>query len=177
MTVIDTTDLTIRKADSNDAVLLSVLASTTFYEAYFEQDESHNLAAYIYQSFEPDHLRTELDDPSSTFFVAAVNGKAVGYARLIAGSTTDGVTGDAIVELKRFYVLERLWKAGVGRQLLERCIEHSRQLGFDTLWLGVWEENLRAQRFYSKFGFRQVSTLVFPYGDVEGTNLVLQIDL
>ena len=177
MTVIETTDLTIRKADEGDVVLLSVLASTTFYEAYFEQDESHNLAAYIYRSFEPEHLRTEFDDPSSTFFIAEVNGRAVGYARLIAGSTAESVTGDAIIELKRFYVLERLWKAGVGRQLLEHCLRYSRQNGFDTLWLGVWEENIRAQRFYSKFGFRQVGTLLFPYGDVEGTNLVLQTDL
>ncbi len=46
--------ITIRRANLDDAVLISALATTTFFEAYFVQDESTNLAAYIYDSFKPE---------------------------------------------------------------------------------------------------------------------------
>ena len=167
-------NISIRQATPDDAVLISVLASTTFYEAYFEQDESENLASYIYPAFAVEALRAEIEDPTSTFFLIFQHGKAVGYARLIDDSTTDGITESRVIELKRFYLLERVWGTGIGNALLNHCIETARNRAFVAIWLGVWEENIRGQRFYAKCGFSKVGTLTFPYGDVDGTNLVLQ---
>lgn len=170
-------EITIRNAGESDAALISVLASTTFYEAYFEQDESANLAGYICESFRLETLREELVDPEAKFFLIDMDGKAVGYAKLIAGSRIDSIKQESVIELKRFYILERVWKTGVSRTLLEYCIAGAKTDGFDAIWLGVWEENRRAQAFYAKFGFNQVGTIQFPYGDVVGTNLVLQLVL
>ncbi|CAN5461495.1 spermidine/spermine N(1)-acetyltransferase [soil metagenome] len=166
--------VTIRTATKDDAVLISVLASATFYEAYFEQDESHNLSNYISGSFAVDCIRAEITDADSAFFLIFLAGKAVGYAKLIADSLTDCVQRSKAIELKRFYLVERVWQTGVGRALLEHCIDEAKSREFDVIWLGVWEENLRAQRFYAKCGFTQVGTVTFPYGDVDGTNLVLE---
>jgi len=170
-------NFSIRNAGIDDAVLISVLASTTFYEAYSRQDESHNLAEYISESFAVPAVIDEIADPASTFLIAYVDGKAVGYARLIDYSTTDGVDIGRVIELKRIYILEHLWGTGVGELLLTQCITTASERGFDAIWLGVWEENPRARRFYDKFGFKQVGTLTFPYGDVVGINLVLQKNL
>ena len=63
---------------------------------------------------------------------------------------------------------------GLGALLLKHCLEAAKSKGFKTLWLGVWEENRRAQRFYEKHGFKRVGTLTFPYGDTVGTNFVLE---
>ena len=164
----------IRRATAADATLIAVLASTTFYEAYFEQDESANLARYIAESFDIETIAAELADPRSTFFIISLNEKAVGYARLIAGSTTDGVSAGGVIELKRIYILERLWGKSVGEALLDHCIGAAVERGFAVIWLGVWDENLRAQRFYAKFGFREVGKISVPYGDVVGVNLVLE---
>ena len=167
-------DISIRKADRDDAVLISVLATTTFYEAYCRQDESRNLAGYIAESFAVSTIIDEIEDPTSTFLIASIDGKAVGYARLVDYSTTDGISGQRVIELKRLYILERLWGTGAGEALLTNCVEIAAEREFDTIWLGVWEENQRARRFYDRLGFRQVGTLMFPYGDVVGTNLVLE---
>ena len=167
-------NISIRPATIDDAVLISVLASTTFYEAYFEQDESANLAGYIHESFDIETVRAEIEDARSTFFLMFHRTKAVGYARLIDDSTTDTVAEGRVIELKRIYILERVWGTGIGDKLLVHCIETARNRGFVAIWLGVWEENLRAQRFYAKYGFDQVGTVTFPYGDVDGTNLVIE---
>ena len=169
--------ISIRQATADDAVLISVLATTTFFEAYFVQDESANLAAYIYGSFQPETLRDEFGDAGSRFFIISVDGKAAGYAKTIDNSRVEGITGEKVIEIKRIYVVERFWGTGVGKMLLEHCISKARERGFDQLWLGVWEENIRAQRFYAKFGFEQAGTVTFPYGEVEGTNLVLELRL
>ena len=170
-------NITIRRATAADAALISVLASTTFFEAYFRQDESANLAEYILESFDIDVMLTEIADPASTFFLVFVDGKAAAYARMIDDSRVDGVAAGPVVEVKRLYVAERFWRTGLGTRLLDHCISEARSRQFDALWLGVWEENERANAFYAKFGFEQVGTVTFPYGDVVGTNRVLQLRL
>lgn len=171
---ITSVNIEIRKGDLSDARLISVLATTTFYEAYFEQDDPADLASYIVESFELDSVRQQLDDPDSTFYIFFAEGFAVGYAKLIAGSRDPSITTLKTIELKRIYVLERVWRKGVGETLLEHCMSTAKQLGNDSIWLGVWERNERARGFYEKQGFVQKGTLEFPYGDSVGINLVME---
>jgi ribosomal protein S18 acetylase RimI-like enzyme len=151
----------IRRATPEDAVLISVLATATFYEAYFEQDEPADLAEYIRASFAIEALRNELNDPNNSFHVILHDEKAVGYAKYP-------------VELKRIYLLERVWGTGIGEKLLKHCVETAREMGGTSIWLGVWEENQRGQSFYKKHGFVQTGTLEFPYGNSVGINLVME---
>lgn len=164
----------IKQADAGDVLLISVLATTAFYEAYFEQDDPHDLAGYIVKSFSPSQIENELADTDSTFFIVFVNEKAVGYAKLLANSRDPSVNTSKTIELKRIYVIERSWRKGVGEMLLEHCTEVARQLGNESIWLGVWEQNKRGVSFYAKHGFVKVGTLEFPYGDSVGTNNVLE---
>ena len=164
----------IKQADLTDARLIAVLATTTFYEAYFEQDDSHDLAAYIGESFDFNRIGTELADPDSSFFIVFLDEKAVGYAKLVAGSRDLSITTLKTIELKRIYVLERVWRKGVGEKLLKHCMEAARLAGNESLWLGVWEQNDRGRGFYEKQGFVKVGTLEFPYGDSVGINHVME---
>jgi diamine N-acetyltransferase len=167
-------NIAIRRASPDDNVLISVLASTTFYEAYFEQDDPGDLASYIHESFEIARLDAEIADPASHFYLILRHEKAVGYAKLIIGSTHSSITSPNPVELKRIYLLERVWGTGLGDILLEHCVGTAKQLGAGSIWLGVWEENQRGYRFYKKHGFVQTGTLEFPYGDSVGINLVME---
>ena len=168
-----TDELTIREAGPQDARLLSVLATVTFYEAYFEQDTPEDMADYLTESFNVGQIAKELADPNSTFFIAYRAGVAVGYAKLIRNSYTDGVSDNSI-ELKRIYIIERYWRKGFGEKLLNHCIERVRDEGAGAMWLGVWERNERGLQFYRKHGFERVGTLTFPYGDSVGINHVLE---
>ena len=167
----------IRRAVPSDAGLISLLGAVTFYEAYFEQDEPDSLADYIHEAFAPNKIRAEIEGADAEFFIIFRNGRAVGYAKLRTGSKADGIESENSVELQRIYVVERVFGKGVGERLLRHCLETARARGFETLWLGVWEENRRAQRFYEKHGFRRVGTLTFPYGDTVGINHVMEKSL
>jgi diamine N-acetyltransferase len=164
----------IRRADAADAELVSVLGAVTFYEAYFEQDDPPDLANYIHESFALTKIRAEIEDKHAEFFIIFLDKHAVGYAKLRTDSKAEGVKNERAIELQRIYVVERVFGRGVGARLLKHCLEAARERGFETLWLGVWEENRRARKFYEKHGFRRVGTLTFPYGDAVGINFVLE---
>ena len=167
----------IRQADIADAKVLAMLGVVTFFEAYYEQDAAGDLANYVTETFAVDKIASEFADPATTYLIAYRGEKAVGYAKLIRDAREDGVTGVRPIELKRIYTVERVWGTGVGLALLEHCRSLAKSEGFDTLWLGVWQENQRGQNFYRKHGFRKVGTITFPYGDSVGINDVLEIPL
>ena len=145
--------ITIRRAGIDDANLIAVLGTTTFYEAYFEQDVPAALANYILESFSPDQIRVELEEPESEFFILFLDGKAVGYSKLREDPSGPDVTSANAVELQRFYLVERAYGKGLAEILLDHLLGRARERGFDMVWLGVWTENKRAQRFYEKHGF------------------------
>ncbi|CAN5241639.1 hypothetical protein BH20ACI2_BH20ACI2_12060 [soil metagenome] len=73
--------------------------------------------------------------------------------------------------------MERVWGKGVGEKLLRHCEEYARELGNDSIWLGVWQLNERGQQFYAKQGFVKKGTITFPYGNSVGINDVMEKEL
>src|SRR5687767_1789302 len=135
---IDVENIEIRRASHADIELLSVLATTTFYEAYFEQDTPNDLAGYIIESFAPLCIQDQLNDDNVTFLIAYIDGRAVGYAKLDAASFDPSNTTDRTIELKRLYTVERVWGKGVGEAILRQCEIVAAKQGCETIWLGVW---------------------------------------
>jgi len=170
-------EVSIRRAGERDIRLLSTLATVSFYEAYFEQDDPHDLSDYLRENFAPEMLAGEIASADNRFFIMFRRGRAVGYAKLRDGEPHESVENKNAVELQRIYLVERVWGKGLGEILLNRCIEEAKAMGRAVLWLGVWEENERGLSFYAKHGFERVGTLTFPYGDSVGINAVLQIEL
>jgi len=154
----------LRAATSADASLLATLAAETFTDAFGAQNTAENLAAFIEARYSPDIQRAELADPALTYLIAEVEGKTAGYALVREGATPACVTGPLPVEVQRFYVLRDWHGAGVAQALMEGCVAEARRRGGRTLWLGVWEINPRAIRFYEKCGYRQVGTQTFMVG-------------
>ena len=170
-------EITIRRGEVGDARLISALATVTFFEAYFEQDDPPDLANYLAESFTADQIADELADPGTHFFLIHRGRPAVGYAKIRDTEPHASVTSRNAIELQRIYAVERVWGCGVGEKLLTHCIDFACERGKDVLWLGVWEQNLRAIRFYEKYGFTRVGTLEFPYADSLGINAVMQLEL
>jgi len=94
----------------------------------------------------------------------------VGYTMLIAGEPDDPDVQDAIrlrptVALERCYVHPDHHGSGVATLLMEATLEAARATGARGVWLGVSEENSRANAFYARHGFEVVGTKRFHIGD------------
>jgi ribosomal protein S18 acetylase RimI-like enzyme len=167
-----TIELSIRRAAIADLKLLVVLGVTTCYEAYFELDPSKDLADYCARAFNEEQMKTEIEDANSTFLIAELNGRAVGYAKLREGKKIECMAGRNAVEVQRIYVLEKVKGRRIGESLINRCFEIAEEKGFETVWLGVWDKNVAAQKFYEKIGMKKAGWTDFSDGKNEFINLV-----
>ncbi|MHB0969502.1 MAG: GNAT family N-acetyltransferase [Thermoanaerobaculia bacterium] len=167
-------DLVIRRANSDDAGLLAELGARTFSETFAADNTPEDMTAYLAASFNPARQAAELADAASTFLIAKVGGVAAGYAKLRAGEPLDGVEGARPVELVRLYVLHEWLGRAVGAELMDACLDEARRAGHETIWLGVWERNARAQAFYRKWGFREVAEHIFQLGSDLQRDLLME---
>lgn len=172
-------EIIIRQAVVEDAEMLRDLAYTTFWDAFHDHPKNapHDLADYMQKAFSSEQIEAELSDPNSIFLIAEIDGAVAGYARLIHGSTEHGITATRPIELNRLYSHEKFLGKGVGQRLMDACFERSKIEGCDVMWLGVWEYNPRAQRFYEKNGFLEVGKHTFQLGSDPQTDLLMQRDL
>ena len=164
----------VRRASIEDAKLLAELGAQTFAETFAKDNSPEDMAAYRAASFGVGRLTEELADPLSVFFVAEVDGSAAGYAKLHPGGVSAGVEGPRPIELVRLYVSRDWLGRGVGPALMGRCLEEAREMGFQTIWLGVWERNHRAQAFYRKWDFQEVGEHIFQLGSDQQRDIVMQ---
>jgi len=169
-----TQTVTIRRGTLGDAALLSELGARTFSETFAADNTPEDLAAYIATWFNVAQQTSELEDPASIFLIAEVDERAAGYAMLRDGEPETGVEGVNPIELVRLYVSRDWLGRGVGEQLMRACIDEARQAGHETIWLGVWERNARAQAFYRKWNFRTVGEHMFQLGSDLQRDLLME---
>lgn len=166
----------IRIATQADAGLLADLGARTFVQAFGDDNNPEDLAAYLEATFGPSIQRAELDDSASILLIAQVADKPGGYAKLrIAGAPApDCVSGNRPAELVRIYVEQRWTGQGLGSALMEACLTLSGERGCDAVWLSVWERNLRGIAFYKKWGFSAVGRQIFMVGSDAQQDLVMR---
>lgn len=167
-------ELIIRRGEIQDAALLAELGARTFSETFANENTPENMAAYLAAAFSPEQIAADLADPRCAFLIAETDGVAVGYAMLRSGAVPDRVAGERPIELVRLYVSQHNLGSGVGAALMQACIDDAKRGGHQTLWLGVWEHNIRAQAFYRKWNFREVGRHLFQLGDDPQTDLLMQ---
>lgn len=167
-------DLTVRRANTDDAGLLAELGARTFNETFAADNSPEDMAAYLAASFNLAQQTAELTEPDSIFLIAEVGGRAAGYAKLHAGEPAEGIEGAQPVELVRLYVLHEWLGRGVGQALMRECVNEAQQAGHGTIWLGVWERNERAQAFYRKWNFRAVGEHVFQLGSDAQRDILME---
>ena len=169
--------LQIRPARPEDAEPLAALAAQSFRDAFGAENAAEDVDAYVFESFSTERLRAELLDDHNTFllvFAREPSAAPDGYAKLRRSEPDASVTGRDPVELHRLYVDRGAIGSGVGAALMRASLEAARRDGRKTLWLGVWEKNLRAIAFYERWGFETVGKHVFRLGSDDQTDLIMQ---
>ena len=169
-------DISIREATVDDAKKLTDLAYTTFWDAFVHHPKNapDDLNHYMRQAFNVDQISAELGDEKSIFLIAEIEGEPAGYAKIINDAIEPAITALRPVELNRLYSHQQFLGKGIGQALMDACFRRAKQENRDVMWLGVWEYNPRAQRFYEKNGFRVVGSHTFQLGEDSQTDLLMQ---
>lgn len=167
-------NLLIRRALVVDAPVIAELGARTFYESFAAENNPEDISTYLDASFGPEKQAAELAEPGVIFLIAEVDGLPVGYAQLRSGESPECVSGSGPIELARIYVSQARLGLGVGEALMRACIDEARRAGHQTMWLGVWERNMRAQGFYRKWNFSIVGEHIFQLGSDPQRDLLME---
>ena len=146
------TDPTIRNIRPEDdpmmeRVLLEVLAEfDATGEGFSDQDEELRRMSSFY------------DGPNAAYFVAELNGQIVGGAGIgpLPGAESH------MCELRKMYLLPAARGHGLGRRLLETCLDEARRIGYRECYLETLAQMDRARDLYGRFGFLPLEA---PMGD------------
>jgi len=164
----------IRQCQIGDETALSLLGKTTFLESYAGTAEAADILAYIETEHSAESYRTWLQSDIAKIWVAEtlVGRSAIGYAVALT-SQNNGFCVE--MEIKRFYVLYRFHRNGLGHSLMNEVLATARKNRIAGLFLKVEKANQNAIDFYSRIGFRVVGEKPFRAGERDYAVLVMRL--
>jgi len=168
----DNAGISLRLAQAEDIPSLVKLARKTFDDAFSPDNPADLMQAYMNEAFTMEKLNAELLEADSFFLLAVSDGRLSGYARVRQNPEADALLGPGHPELQRFYVDSAYHGKGVANEMMEEVVK--RLSGYKWIWLGVWEHNPRAIRFYTRHGFEVFGTHPFQMGDEIQTDLLMR---
>jgi ribosomal protein S18 acetylase RimI-like enzyme len=166
--------LTIKNVTPAELDLLQQISKQTFTETFAHNNSTDSINKYLSTALSAEKLNTELKEKDSTFYFAMLQDQIIGYLKLNFGNAQTDVKESNGVEIERIYVLAEYHGLKVGQFLYEKAMEAAAQKGADYVWLGGWEKNPRAIRFYEKNGFIHFNQHSFYLGDEEQTDIMMK---
>jgi ribosomal protein S18 acetylase RimI-like enzyme len=164
----------ITQASPEDFKIIQVIGRQTFLDSFAYSTTEADMTSYLEESFTEKKIRAELANPDSMFFVAWDDENTVGYLKVNTGKTQKELQDDTALEIERIYVKSSHHGKMVGQLLYDKALEIAILQDKAYLWLGVWEENPRAIRFYEKNGFVAFDKRIFKMGNDEQTDIMMK---
>lgn len=170
-------DLHLQPCTDSDLELLVRISKTTFIDAFEKDNDSKDFKSYLAFAFDRNRLLKELEDQDTTFYFVYCGSELVGYLKLNENQTQTDIKSDESMELERIYVLQAFKGRRIGKWMLDEAkkIATGKRMAF--LWLGVWEKNPRAIKFYQKHGFTKFGTHPYYIGKDRQTDWLMRVDL
>ena len=164
-----------RTAQTADAEALSALFSSTFTEIFGHLYRPEDLAAFLSEQ-EPPHWARQITDPAFAIRVAERDGHRLGYLKL--GPLKLPVDAPKpSMELHQLYLVDSARGAGVAAELMDWALREARARGAHDLYLSVFSENIRARRFYARYGSEEVGPYAFMVGEQADEDIILRLAL
>ena len=173
----------LERATTADLKPLFAFAEMTFRDSYERLNEPVFFEKYMAEQFNEPFFLQQLNAPDSQFWLAKKEAdELVGYFKLNFGKPHDAfietkITEGRMVELERIYVRPDLKGQRIGPFLIERIIEKCIEWKADYIWLGVWEENPAAIKFYEKHGFEFFGKHLFHLGDLTQADWLMRFKI
>ena len=167
-----------RDATPEDGPALDTMARAIWVETFGHSAPPDDIAAYLATAYGAGgKLLGDLADCAFAFRVAVSNGDIVGYAKLGMPFVDPALLFPGALQLHQLYVASSHHGGGIAQALMAWTIETARTRGAPALMLTVWEENMRAQRFYDRYGFVHVGDYPFQTGQQIDRDLILRLTL
>ncbi|WEV73769.1 GNAT family N-acetyltransferase [Bifidobacterium sp. ESL0798] len=187
----------IRICGPEDVALLHRMSVETYVDTFAGTSSEEDMNKFLEESYSEPVLHGELSNPDSVFLLISVQPDSdseehadsdssnstktdeipSGYMKLNFGKAQVEDMGAGTMEIQRLYISKRFKGHGFGTRLMNLALKTARERDLHKVWLGVWEHNEPAKRFYSGKGFVRVGQHAFWQGDDKQTDYLMARDL
>ncbi|KRM78354.1 protease synthase and sporulation negative regulatory PAI 1 domain protein [Lapidilactobacillus dextrinicus DSM 20335] len=168
---------TIRQINQTNLKELQKISRETFADTFGKQNTAADLQEYLDTAYSDAKLTAELQNSASFFYFIEVEQVLAGYLKLNIDHAQTEAMGDQSLEIERIYIKPEFKRQGLGKQLYQKALIVAQQKQKQTIWLGVWEENQPALKFYQRLGFTQFGDHVFQLGDDSQRDLLMRLSI
>lgn len=170
-------EVVIINSDMSNLEELQKIAVKTFMKTIPAEVSENDMKKYIQDRFSKGVLTRALSNPESEFFFARLNEEVIGYLKINFGKAQTDVKYPEGMEIERIYILSEYFGKNVGKMLYDKALESARKKKVNFVWLGVWEKNPRAIKFYEKNGFVRFGNHNFKFGNDTHTDILMKLEL
>jgi diamine N-acetyltransferase len=165
------------RAGEADIDVLITIGKQTFFETFEGTASDENLQKYLDSTFTTSRLTDEIRCEGSFFYLLTANDEVIGYMKVNIGEAQNEFRYSDSFEIERLYIVKSWWGKTAGNTLFDYAIRLAKQMNIQMIWLGVWEHNARAIRFYEKYGFEVFGRHPFAVGEDVQTDLLMRMHL
>lgn len=169
--------LNFQKCCEKDVKTLSKISRETFIDAFEKHNDPTDFKDYISKAFSIETIHKELCNTASHFFFIYIEKELIGYFKLNEFEAQTELKEKHGIELQRIYVMKEYQGKNLGTQTLMEILKIAHQRDKEYIWLGVWEHNLDAIRFYEKYGFIKFDTHPYYVGSDKQTDWLMKKEL
>ena len=157
-----------------DLLALLEISRQTFFDTFGEVNTNEDMNHYLEVNLSIDQLTLEFCNPSTSFYFAKNCNEILAYIKLNEAKAQTEKRDIPSMEIERIYVRKEYQNRGVGQFLLDKSIQITKDKQLKLIWLGVWEHNVSALRFYERNQFQFFGKHSFILGSDEQTDLLME---
>jgi putative acetyltransferase len=139
-------NIVIRKVAVTDNKPLATLIRNVFEE----YNAPHQ--GTVYSDSTTDDLYTLFQQQKSVLWVALFENEIAGCCGIYP---TEGLPEDC-AELAKFYLLKQARGKGIGKQLMQTCVQSAKEMGYKKLYIESLPAFSQAVSMYEKYGFTRL---------------------
>jgi len=158
----------------DDLIAISI---DTFREAFEAYNNPQDFSEYMNSAFSRDSISMQLQNPDSEFYFIYQDSLLIAYIKINFGNAQSETINKDAMELERIYILPKFIGLGYGKIIINKIKEMARLKPTSFLWLGVWDQNEAAIRFYQRHGFQKFDEHSFYLGKDKQTDWLMKFEL
>lgn len=167
----------IKECSLEDIEKVKLISEKTFYETFSNDNTKEDMENYLKENFSYEQVEREIKNNYSKFYIVENDEEVVAYMKLNFDKAQTEKDYYNTIEVQRIYVLQEYKGKQIGKKLMQKAIEIAKYKNLNYIWLGVWEYNINAIKFYEKLGFKKFDTHIFKLGDDEQTDYLMKLIL
>lgn len=164
----------IKKISLAEVETLKDISIETFDDTFSEHNDPAYMEEYLNSQYTIEKLAAELKNPDSEFYFITMDSELAGYLKLNYDSALTETMYVNGLEIERIYVRKGFKRNGLGKRLLGKAIDRANSMDSEFIWLGVWEDNIPAIKFYEKMGFIESGSHSFYLGSDEQIDIIMK---